>query len=310
MKNRNPFSLYDFLGYFFPGVMLLLFIVVYCFIKNKEVDIQELESAISFLNLNSSYTNGLLFFLLIIISYIIGHLISYLSSITIEKYSIWMYGYPSQYLFSESNQKYFNLYTNDEMRFWFSDKSKGKFLEQSYKKIKKRLYSSKLKPIKFFSKFRCRAFFWRISLLLILVPVTVLDLILGKLLGLKNYYAKKFDNEISKLILEKLDEFNSKKNINTYNFDFQRILNHYYFEKFEHHAYRMEYYVTLFGFLRSLSLIFNIAAIIYFFNDIYISLTLGIFSYMFYMGFMKFYRRFTIENFMCLIVEEDLFIKK
>jgi hypothetical protein len=92
---QNPFSLYDFLGYLIPGSTLIyLFIYLFIIIENwtnNKVE-NNLESIFSYV---SKYNFQEIFFF-IIISYAIGHLLSFISSVTIEKYGNWKYGYPSK----------------------------------------------------------------------------------------------------------------------------------------------------------------------------------------------------------------------
>jgi hypothetical protein len=78
---QNPFSLYDFLGYLIPGSTLIyLFIIIENWTNNKVEN--NLESIFSYV---SKYNFQEIFFF-IIISYAIGHLLSFISSVTIEKY--------------------------------------------------------------------------------------------------------------------------------------------------------------------------------------------------------------------------------
>lgn len=92
MIKQNPFSLYDFLGYFIPGATL-----IYLYLYFSKLDSSNYE-----MNLTDFFGNegikfeGFLFF--IIISYAIGHLNNYISSVLVEKYANWVYDYPSKYL--------------------------------------------------------------------------------------------------------------------------------------------------------------------------------------------------------------------
>ena len=82
----------------------------------------------------------------------------------------------------------------------------------------------------------------------------------------------------------------------------------------------MDNYVALYGFLRSLTLIFTL-----FFDcllikgilsvnwrmpidwEMIIFITIcGLIAYTFYLGFIKFYRRFTLESFMALITDPEI----
>ena len=79
--NQNPFSLYDFLGYFIPGALLLF--MLSC--------IDWSQSGLAYLTIIENKIGGNNYLSFVICSYIVGHLTSFLSSVTIEKYSIWLY---------------------------------------------------------------------------------------------------------------------------------------------------------------------------------------------------------------------------
>ncbi len=85
--DQNPFSLYDFLGYLIPG---LLFVYSFYFIITFNFENPEFV-----FNLNLKLDD---YFIVVILAYIVGHILSYISSITVELYSIWTLGYPSHYL--------------------------------------------------------------------------------------------------------------------------------------------------------------------------------------------------------------------
>lgn len=98
--DKNPFSLYDFLGYFIPGAFALYLIAL---VQNPNGiatyfelnSIQNLKNEISLIYIT--------FFT--IISYILGHILSYVSSSLIEKYTVLIYGYPSKLLLGINYKK-------------------------------------------------------------------------------------------------------------------------------------------------------------------------------------------------------------
>ena len=96
--SKSPFSLYDFLGYFIPGAL-------FCYLFAIVFEIEEIKW------LNIEFFLGLRVFdqsvAFILFSYVFGHAINYLSTLTIEKYSIWSIGYPSKYLFGVKPECYF-----------------------------------------------------------------------------------------------------------------------------------------------------------------------------------------------------------
>ena len=93
MIKQNPFSLYDFFGYFIPGA-LTIYILLFLLTITDFNDIHQFSSILN--NDKTFQVENFLFF--IIISYSAGHLINFTSSITIEKYANWKYNYPSKYL--------------------------------------------------------------------------------------------------------------------------------------------------------------------------------------------------------------------
>lgn len=91
--DKNPFSLYDFLGYFIPGAFALFLIIfsqnqdgIFKYFSLKNIEYLKNEVSIIYI----------VFF--IIIAYTFGHVLSYLSSLFIEKYTTLYYGYPSKNL--------------------------------------------------------------------------------------------------------------------------------------------------------------------------------------------------------------------
>ncbi|MGJ8738832.1 hypothetical protein [Zobellia laminariae] len=276
MIRQNPFSLYDFLGYFIPGALLFYLVLFIDYVENLSENF-ELKN---FIAKNSDFQlDKVLFF--IIISYSLGHLLNFISSITIERYANWKYNYPSKYLLGF-----------DYSGFW-ATKSK-------------------------------RGIVWRICLILIMFPVTVLDLILGEVLGFKNFYTRKLDKFLIDLITlkgQKLfnrladGQLNGYDDIKVRDYDFHRIITHYTFEHSKNHQFKMVNYVVLYGFLRTLTLITTISFWYIIFTHytelgnltiIIILSLLSLIAYIFFMAFMKFYRRYTLEGLMLIAINEDL----
>ena len=85
--DQNPFSIYDFLGYLIPGI-IFAFGVVFCIQTNFYQK--------PFISLDNLKIDQ--YIIILFLCYLVGHLLSYLSSISIEFFSIWSLGYPSRYL--------------------------------------------------------------------------------------------------------------------------------------------------------------------------------------------------------------------
>ena len=106
--DKNPFSLYDFLGYLFPGLLTML-IIIHIKNINGTTDVEDYISISKFMN---TFKNGIKLewwkstMILIIISYILGHIIAYLSSVSIEYFANKSFKYPSYYLLHNENNSF------------------------------------------------------------------------------------------------------------------------------------------------------------------------------------------------------------
>ncbi len=86
------------------------------------------------------------------------------------------------------------------------------------------------------------------------------------------------------------------------------------------HVRKYDNYVALYGFLRSISLLSNFIFIYLLIAElktikfdaevdwaaIWALPVLFLATYLYYLGFIKFYRRYTLENFMCIVADERL----
>jgi hypothetical protein len=287
---QNPFSLYDFLGYFIPGAftICLFHAINLC----KDWDITSLSELITnYESLFCSYPNlsigGAIF--LLIFSYVIGNMFSFISSITVEKYAVMKYDYPSRFLL-KLKSKYPNRFKKD--KHWL----------QIIQKI-----------------------ILTIVLCIILLPIIISDFLFGKIFGLKDFYSKPLEETLIKLIMYKISRLEIKLGITEdngfdkgeiHNCDFYRIIQHYTFENSKEHQAKFTNYVALYGFLRTFALIFNITfwyLLIHItiwghfdLSKILLIIFTGLISYIFFMAFMKFYRRYTLEGLMVLSINTDL----
>lgn len=283
---KNPFSLYDFLGYVFPGALTIL--IVYFFTDNTEIkgSMNLYHHAVSFLS--KFHTNGSWLeetIILTLASYIVGHLVAYLSSITIEQYAIWVYDYPSRFLLNDI----------PSWHFWTA------YSEYGRHKIIKIL--------------------WRCAIAIFVLPITLCTLIIGKILRVKYFFIKKLDSHLISAINDNKIRLAQYLGVNLdMNSDFHRIIYHYEYEHLNRHSIKLDNYVALYGFLRSITFICNCVFMWLFgwyacpsfryFNDytpnwkfVLLLCIMAFATYLFFMGFMKFYLRFTLESFMCLVVD-------
>lgn len=278
MVKQNPFSLYDFLGYFIPGALFLYLIFIINSLKIEKTDIlNTLKSE------NDFQIDKVLF--LVIISYAVGHLINFISSITIEKYSIWKYGYPSKFLLEFEIEKY-----------WKKNDFTGYLLRIIMLII--------LFPVTFFD------FLIGECLNFKNVYTRKLDEFLIQIIREKGNVL------INNLFKNKEGKFTGKT---LREFDFYRLFAHYTFENTKNHQVKLINYVVLYGFLRTLTLI-SVLIFWYLIYSILIDknnninliqlLFVSIISYVFFMAFMKFYRRYTLEGLMLIAIDKELVYSK
>lgn len=316
----KQFSLYDFLGYFIPGAVVI-YIGVYI--------LQSFEIYDQIIIDKPKYDSITLSVVFIVFSYVIGHAVNYLSSITIEKYSIWIFGYPSKYLLGKQNYNYFKSIKDCTL---VHNRFVKCFLVKLVKFISILPYHEKILTNTFFRSIKCLkhypyfiSVFWRSLLWLFILPISLQDFIFGKIFKLRLLYTNPLDDKLIQIIKDKkrqllLNLQIINKDEGDVDFDFNRVLYHYYFEKCQNHVSKFENYIALYGFTRSISMILNLACYVYVFMlffqkleniDIYnmiILILLLLFSYLFYMAFLKFYRKYTVECLMCLVIDEQLIV--
>lgn len=265
---QNPFSFYDFLGYFTPGAMLL-YLVAY-FSKSVWPEAPTLHELAERAGLEKAeaYVPFVLF------AYAIGHIISFTSSVTIERYSLWAMGYPSKYLLGVPRSGYFHT-------------------------DKHLLLRSAIRSLVF----------------VLILPISAMDLVFGRVLGMRELYAKPLDELLINLIRKKVwrllttqGEIDPSEHGQAGDHDFFRFAYHHSVENAPNHLPKMQNYVALFGFLRNVSLLsvfgFWLAsfAVIKGFLPWQVLLALALVSYLCFMAFVKFYRRFCLEALMATAV--------
>lgn len=296
---QNPFSIFDFLGYVFPGALALVIIAFFQQLPQLTSLSKVFEDGVVFIKgQNSSGTLGVLeeTVIMTIISYVIGHIVAYLSSITVEKYSNWLFGYPSQFLLKKLPRWYY----------WRINRNSR--AQDSFKW-----------PVGFAE---WTGMIWRVLIGLFLLPITVCSILLGKFLNAKSFFVKPLDSTLKNAIENNVENLKKSLGITfSEGDDIHRIIYHYEYEHQPAHTNKMDNYVALYGFLRSMAFISNCASLWilfkylipslkYFHNGIdwhYVLILIISFglTYIFFMAFMKFYRRFTLESFMCLVIDDS-----
>lgn len=285
--SNSPFKLLDFLGFLFPGAIVL--IALYAFFPNL----------LEFLKLSTDTdTNAVQYVVYIIIAYLIGHLVSLLSSITIEKYSIWKYGYPSEFL--------------------LTDYTRGDYLTRESE-----MDNSKIEDEKEMGRYRSYKKIARIIIFIIILPVSIADVVFSKF-GIDYYYTRKLSGFQISMIKGKcallFRSLGLSYNLdNIFAGDNHRIVHNYYYENADMHKNRMDNCIAVYDFLRAMSFV---ACIVFLcllgrslttinfhyqidWKQIIEIVSIGAVAYLFYMGFLKYYRKFTLENFMCLLSDKE-----
>lgn len=258
---QNPFSLYDFLGYFTPGAIFLYGCMAIFAHSKPSLEI------IDFI----TFDKAEVYIPFVLISYTTGHLISFVSSIFIEKYSEWTIGYPSKYLLGYQVDGYFS--GNKVLRFLVA---------------------------------------------LVLAPISILELFLNIIISYRKTYAKPVDFLLRDIIRAKTNKLlnlhsglqKPPEGSSAITTNFFLFIYHYVVEKAPNHFPKMQNYVALYGFLRTLTLIsviffwcllFHISDGLFSFNESLIYLTSSsLLSLTFYLSFVKFHRRFSLEVLMAL----------
>lgn len=274
---KNPFSFYDFLGYLFPGLVCVIFLKMIVSIDGAiTIDSIFLHGLVSSFSWKDTvqYT---------VLAYVVGHLVSYFSSLTVEPYLIWSYGYPSVFLMKENYDK--------------------KFYEINH------------------NVGRIGTYCWKTLVCILISPICLASLFFGHLLHFKYYVLKPLDSYLRDNINKKIDSFLSELKLSQRDSDadVHRIIMHYNYEHYTNHVRKYDNYIALYGFLRSLSLLCSSIFIFLFIAElrtidfyatidwkaIFILSALFCVTYLYYLGFIKFYRRYTLENLMSILVDDN-----
>lgn len=293
---KNPFSLYDFMGYLFPGLFLII-IVVYVLNANFDVAcIFRMKTLIEAIGIDNSAFDLDKSILMIILGYITGHFVSYSSSITIESFANRIFGYPSEYLLHGNNRNWGEVLS----RYFSSYASSSKKIVKGMKRL---------------TKWLCK-----LIVFLFLLPISSMIFTIGWLVDINAYITRPIDDYLKTAILQKQYALAKKlgieyADVNT-TCDYHRLVMHYDYINIPECQRKIDNYVSLYGFLRSISFVFCIcfdSCLIYVINGIdfaspidwRIVLELSLLYAMCvlsFLGFIKFYRRQTLENLMTLVV--------
>ena len=297
---KNPFSIYDFLGYLFPG---FIFVCMVLYATDLDYWLEVYKEMVKCDKLDDHIILLLLVFL-IVVSYIIGHIISYLSFVFIESFTNKVFKYPSYYLMNQKTYTFRNLWK----RFW--DTKGAKSSNDKWRKIK--------------NAFRIVL---KLCIFVVLLPITFSVYTFGYLFDINNFITRPLDTVIIDIIKEKIKELEKTLNVkigfppvDEKECDFHRIIMHYVYVNVPNCQQKVNNYIALYGFLRCMTflmcilfdyLLFQSMKTIDFsaqFDKLLVTSLIVSFcvAYVLYLGFVKFYRRNTLEDFMTLVVDVNL----
>lgn len=293
---QTQFTLSDFLGYVIPGASAL--VVMLLFYHYPSEDYSSVNSFLqvvkqySYLMIEKSKTMGFILpSAFIILSYIVGHLLAFLSSITVERFTIWLYGYPSCFLFSKVGWSHI-----------FFD-------------VKKMCDRRSL-------HWRWKVFVYaliRIIVIILLLPLSSVVFFL-KLVSVDGFIVRSLDPFLKDVVEKKLSSLRAllkMPNDNEYrDADLHRVVHEYCYSKYECVRQKMDNYVAIYDLMRSLTLVMVYASWMLIIKNFKLLFTafspwaviIGslILTLLFFMAFMKFYRRFTLESYICIASDKDL----
>ena len=291
--SKNPFSIYDFMGYLFPGVMVF---VLYLAFYQIEFDVTRLKDISLASNPELSGKFDLeKSFLLIVLCYILGHIVAYLSSITVEFASNKIFGYPSKYLLNEKRLDWGKMFLNYFMTEGTSSSAFFKWVKLVMKVLLK------------------------LIVLVLLFPVLFSIFTIGYFFDINGFMSRSLDPYLRDTIIEKEYLLAKKLEIKhpdvNEECDYHRIILHYVYLNIANSQRKTDNYIALYGFLRSICLLSCITFLLVLvlslktiefsapvdYRIIGVLCFLYFVAYLMFLGFMKFYRRYTLENFMALL---------
>ena len=173
------------------------------------------------------------------------------------------------------------------------------------------------------------SFLWRVVIGFVLLPISV-PMIVGIIFSINRFIARPLDEYVRNSIVDKLNRLAERLKITLPDVnsedDFHRIVMHYVYLNIPNCQRKVDNYVAMYGFLRAMTLIacllFDYLFFDYLFfigNAIFVEsqtlvfdsatflkfIFLIIVCNLLFLGFVKYYRRFTLENFMALLTEKE-----
>lgn len=294
--NKNPFSIYDFLGYLFPGLIFGVIVVFLWYLERGPMqDYFDFTKYMDVLKKGKDYDWWESTVFVIVTSYVLGHVVAYFSASVVEYFTNHLFGYPSQYLLHEQEINYRGINSR-----YFADTTRG-------------------------------SRFWRKLVAVMLLPITLMMLVFGVKCSLINFIVRPLDGYVRNSILNKLNALSVTLNLDSpdvnSNADYHRIVMHYVYLNIPNCQRKVDNYVAMYGFLRAMTLIscilfdyllidqifYSVRVINKFgfrnceinWTAIFLFIAIFFVTNLLYMSFVKFYRRFTLENYMALLTEKE-----
>lgn len=151
--------------------------------------------------------------------------------------------------------------------------------------------------------------------------ICLFSIVIGQWFNVRKFYIKETDEYTKKEILKRIQQLAKKLGIedisedmiNEKQLNYHRFITFYEYEKSEKHGVKMDNYVALYDFMRSVTMVLVIYTwyvTIKLFPFLGIDVVLYVIgaafsTYFFFMAYMKFYRRYTEESFYTLVADDD-----
>lgn len=294
--NSNPFSLHDFLGYLIPGGF---FIFGLGMVHQQYFIFFRLHDAFIYVSkyFQDVSVAGVVF--LVILSFVTGHLLSYLSSMTVQKYSEWTIGFPSKYLFETNTTPSWKM---------------GLLLYWKYYFNPPIINNRKAVNVRSLARLSIRIQRCIVAIFLFPFSLIIFSFVL---LGMNDTFRKNLMTDMSEILRnksnKKIKKLCYKQSIELINYDdIFKLLYHFVIENCPQHRSILYNYHALYVYARTISLSF----VIFFWASILIHRTLinnGMFWFtllviafvasFFYLAFVNFYRKFTLECYMAIATQ-------
>ena len=237
-----------------------------------------------------------------------------MSSVTVEYFANKTFGYPSEYLMLSTKQSWLILI----LRYFFNI-SKEEFKNDE---TRKQMFLRLIKK-DFLWRYVIGRLLWRMIICMILFPISFMTFSFVFIFVINSFVTRPLDDYLIDGIKNKYSNLISKIGIShsedELKCDFHRLIMHYVYYNLPVCQNKTDNYISLYGFLRSICFILNG---MFLFITVKVLPSLNIYapfdekkvltwsilfmlSYISFLAFVKFYRRFTLENYMIMLTEKE-----